>query len=243
MDTKIKEETEDTSLCFESSGEDLASLTLVEKYDRYLRSVKEDVESEDEDFLPDEYELREEYDRLRADTANYASSNKRLTTGLSRRYINTDPELSVVDDDTTEDSNDGEKDDAVCLNELLEVVDSVRRFGPDSNSIFCTQAELEQIRESYKNIIDFILKRSTNFSKTSRDSGEQQSDEEEEDRAGDQVRNNVFEPNNNEEKKLLGEKMEMVQQARDRFYEVEQVVREQLDQLELVERYKMESVG
>lgn len=244
METKIKEELNDQSLCFESSGDNLASLTLVEKYDRYCQSGNSEEVSDDEDFFPDEIELQEEYARLRTDTANHADPKRRLTTGLSRKNIITDPELSVVDDDTTDNeigkSYDG-KSDIVCLDELIQKLNSVRKCEPDGNSIFCTKTELEKIRENYQKIIDFILERTSRFEKTSseKDLTEQQSDEKKDETSN----NNTSELNNNEELKLLSQKMEQVRQARDRFYEVEQIVKEQLIQLEVVERYKLGSVG
>lgn len=210
METKIKDETKDQSLCFESSGEDVASLTLVEKYDRYCQSDNLDVDS-DEDFFPDELELQEEYARLRTDTANLTDPKRRLTTGLSRKKIISDPELST-DNEDVEQPHEG-KSNITCF-------DSVRKCGPEGNSIFCTQIELEEIKEFYRKIIDFI--KNTKFEK---DLTEQQSEEE------------------NKLSELLSEKMERVRQARDKFYEVEQIVKEQLIQLEVVERYKLGSVG
>lgn len=244
METKIKEELKDQSLSFESSGDNLASLTLLEKYDRYCRNDNLEEVSEDEDFFPDEIELQEEYARLRTDTANYADPKRRLTTGLSRRNVIADPELSVVDDDTTDNDNgdiyDG-KSDIVNLDEFIQELSSIRKCEPDGNSIFCTETELEKIRENYQKIIDFILDRISKFEKTSseKDLTEQQSDEKRDDTSN----NDTSEQNNSGELQLLSEKMEKVRQARDRFYEVEQVVKEQLIQLEVVERYKLGSLG
>lgn len=245
MEAQIKEETKETSLCFESSGDNLASLSLVERYDRFLQNDNNEADSDGE-FYPDDSVLREDFAQLRNDTANYSDQNRkntRLSTGLPCRYAN----LSVTDDDpTNEDSDDNskssiernEKSGLIGLSELIEQLELVRRCGEDGNSVFCNETELEAIQEKYGKILDFVYDKSSTFEKTSgsKDLTSQQDEEQD-----GELRNH--DEQREEDIEILAEKMEQVQRARDRFYEVEQQVREQIEQLELVERYKMESVG
>lgn len=243
METQIKEETKETSLCFESSGGDLASLSLVERYDRFLQNDHSEADS-DGDFFPDDTVLREDFAQLRNDTANYTTQqsrkNNRLSTGLPCKYAN----LSVTDDEPTNgDSDDNsrssvekdEKSGLIGLNLLIEQLEIVRQCGEDGNSVFCNEAELEAIQEKYGKILDFMYDKSSTFERTNG------SKDEEHDGHDGQIENHNHE--SEEDFRILADKMEQVKKARDRFYEVEQQVREQIEQLELVERYKMESVG
>lgn len=269
METQLKREVDEDSLCFETSGDHLASLSLLEKYDRFIQKEVPEVDS-DSDFFPDDTLLKEEYAQLRLETAKHVrtkSIGKRLSSGLPGRYRKSlDTNISVVDDDepsnlSIEHFNDREQLDhetSVCPSErlrlLIEDLDKVRRCEPDGNSIFCTKEEWETIQEKYTKILDFMFELSSCFEKTIGNKEEDEEEEHETDRdtAGDKVtckskpedqghtRNNV---EKDEELKLLAQKMESVQKTRDKFYEVEQQVKEQIEQLELVERYKMESVG
>jgi len=230
MEAQIKEEANEESLCFESPSETLAQLSLVEKYDQFLQTESSDVDS-DGDFFPDDTMLKKEYAQLRHDTANFARSsfgNNRLSTGLPGRHKILDVSLSMNDGE----NRNGTGDETLCagdsgsdrsgltgLNALIEKLSLVRKCKADGNSIFCTENELELIQERYGEILDYIQERSSSFEQPDQQDVPEQNSE------------------------LLAEKIESVRQARDRFYEVEQQVREQLDQLELVERYKMESVG
>lgn len=270
MEGQFKKETEDDSLCFETSGDELASLSLIEKYDRYLQRDTSEVDS-DTDFFPDDTILKEEYAQLRIETAKHArtkSINSCLSTGIPgkfRKSVNSN--ISVVDDDEpsnvsselTEDREQPNRDD-LCpierLNHLIEDLATIRKCEPDGNSIFCEKDEWHTIQVKYGAILDLFYDLSSCFESTTNSKSIE--DHQSRDRDGDDDNDEDVEvikkepdgfthPNNNEEKdedmKLLAKKMDSVQEARDKFYEVEQQVREQLDQLELVERYKMESVG
>lgn len=253
MEAQIKEEATESSLCFETSGENLASLTLVEKYDRYLQKDISDPDS-DGDFFPDDTVLKEEYAQLRSEADNYTHNkrNHRLSTGLPGKYRSSDANISVIDDDSRNGTADEASETSVIKNgrsgltglkELIEKLELVRKCDPENgNSIFCTESELEAIQERYGEILDFMHEMSNNFERTSssKDLSPQGSPS---DNDGGQQREEKETPEKSEHSRLLAEKLELVQQDRDRFYEVEQQVREQIEQLELVERYKMESVG
>lgn len=267
MEKQIKEEANETSLCFDTSRDNLASLTLLEKYDRFIQNYSSDADS-DGDLFPDDTMIREEYAQLRVDTAKHtttAAKNLRLSTEIPGRSRRSDSShLSVVDDDATNGTIQEsmaelgstkaveEQSGLISLNELIEKLELIRKCGEGGNSIFCTESELKAFQDSYGGILDFLREKSSTFERSnSKDSdNHQDEDNEDEDEEVDVQVARENETNNNnitlhidEDQKLLADKMELVQQARDKFYEVEQQVREQLEQLELVERYKMESVG
>lgn len=249
MEAQIKEEAKEASLCFETSSDNLASISLVEKYDRFIQNDNSELDS-DGDFFPDDAVLREEYAQLTSDTANYArAKNNRLSTGLPGKYTkSTDANCSTTEEtDNGTTSTTGEspesgdtrlkldKSGLETLNELIDKLNEVRKCDPDGNSIFCDEHELEAIQERYGAILDFIHDKTCTFEQTS---SPKDSDNEEQVDVGNANENQL-----SDSMKLLTEKMLAVQQARDNFYDVEQQVREQIEQLELVERYKMESVG
>lgn len=256
METQLREELKEDNLCFETSSDDLASLSFIEKYDRFLQQESPDVDSDADDFLPDDTMLRSEYAQLRSDTANYKKiTNHRLSTGLPSKYMNCldSTTVSVTDDDTPNGSVIDSKDDSTKQNEtalielgkLLQRLEEVRKCDPEEgNSIICTEEELHSIQERYAAILDFIynigqstFEKVNNFFK---DSDSQQLDE---DRSNEGNNGTATAPSQSEDLQMLAKKMESVANARDKFYEVEQQVREQIEQLELVERYKMESVS
>lgn len=275
-------------MCFETSSDDLASLSVIERYDRFLqRENADDVDDSDaDDFFPDDTMLRREYARLRSDTTlnnHRRITNNRLSGGLPAKYINNHDTsiVSVTDDDTLNGSIDvgggKEAGDApirpetalIELGKLLHKLEEVRKCGAEEgNSIFCTEEELHAIQERYAAILDFIYALRPTFEKANNckdsDSDEPQeleNDHEDEDDDGDDDDENDIrpndenngcttttvappqQPNQSQEMQLLERKMESVARARDRFFEIEQQVREQIEQLELVERYKMEIVS
>lgn len=242
MDAQIKEEAKEASLvCFDTSGDsttNLASLSLVEKYSRYIQNENSEMDS-DCDFFPDDTVLREEF-ALLTTSRGRQNRNHRLSTGLPGKYNSIEKKSS---EPTNDDDDEEEEDkpqptpttDLNCLNELIERLAEIRRCEPDGNSIFCTEQELESIQERYGAILDFLYEKSSTFE---RRSSSKDSENEEQVDVG-----NVAPEEQRENMKLLAERIVSVQQARDRFYEVEQQVREQIEQLELVERYKMESVS
>lgn len=212
MESQIKEEAKEASLCFESSGDNLASLSLIEKYDRFIQNENSEIDSDGE-FFPDDTVLREEYAQLTSEATNYPrGKNHRLSSGLPGKFRKPDS-----DDD------------------LIEKLAEVRKREPDGNSIFCTEEELNKIQERYGAILDQLYEKSSLFE---RKSSLKDSENDEQVDVG-----NATLQEQGEDMKRLAEKMVSVQQARDRFYEVERQVREQVEQLELVERYKMESLG
>lgn len=264
METQLKREVDEDNLCFETSGDHLASLSLIEKYDRFILKEVPEVDS-DSDFFPDDTILKEEYAQLRLETAKHVrtkSISKRLSSGLPGRYRRgLDTNISVDDDDepsnlSVEQLDDLDNGDSTCpsdrLRLLIEDLNSIRRCEPDGNSIFCSKLEWETIQEKYGKILDFMYEFSPNFEKNNGSKGEEDDCETDRETATNKV-TSKSDPNGNEhsrnnvetgeELELLTQKMESVQKARDKFYEVEQQVKEQIEQLELVERYKMESVG
>lgn len=263
MEAQIKEETKEASLCFETSGDNLASLSLIEKYDRFIQNETQDVDS-DGDFFPDDTLIREEYDQLTNDAANYKRvKNHRLSTGLPSKFRMLDPKSMsqpTTTATTTEHQDEQEqpgpgngtsiststeagfdiagqldKTRINNLNELIEKLAEVRHCEPDGNSIFCTESELESIQERYGLILDFLHDNAKLFDK--RTSSKDSENEEQVDV------DNSSSVGQSEDMRLLTEKILSVKQTKDKFYEIEQQVREQVEQLELVERYKMESVG
>jgi hypothetical protein len=224
MEAQIKEETKEESLvCLDTSGDtNLASLSLVEKYSRYVQNEDADIDS-DCDFFPDDTVLREQFAVLARDAHTFPQAKShRLSVGLTVKQR--DP----VDTD--------EKKPDSCLNELLKKLSEVRRCEPDGNSIFCNdEQELLDIQDRYGDILSYLQEKSSSFS---RKSSPKDSENDEQVDVG-----NAAPEEQRESMKLLAEKIVSVQQARDLFYELEQQVREQIEQLELVERYKMESVS
>lgn len=258
METQLKEELKEDSLCFETSSENLASLSVIEKYDRFLQKGSPDVDDSDaDDFFPDDTMLRREYAQLRSDTENYKKiTNHRLSAALPVKYLNNldSTTVSVTDDDTPngsleesgKEAGDSVKTETglIELGKLLQKLEEVRKCDhEEGNSIFCTAEELHAIQERYGEILDHIHNLTPFFEKAniSRDSDSQQLDGD----ASSEENNGTSDPSQSqsEGKQLLANKMESVAKARDRFFEVEQQVREQIEQLELVERYKMESVS
>lgn len=257
MEAQIKEEAKESSLCFETSGDNLANLSLVEKYDRFIQNENSEIYDSDGDFFPDDTILRKEYAQLTSGALGYPrAKNHRLSTGLPGRFRSLP--LSNCDSHQSKDRGNGtsnsSNDDSVmvkqehvackdeatnsglsCIKELIDKLAEVRRIEPDGNSIFCEENELEAIQERYGAILDFLHERSSTFERLS---SSKDSENEEQVDVG-----NAAPAEQRESMKLLAEKIVAVQQARDRFYEVEQLIKEQVEQLELVERYKMESVG
>lgn len=253
METQLKEEFEEDNLCFETSSDTLPSLSIIEKYDRFLQRENSDVDSDADDFFPDDTMLRREYAQLRKETGNYRRiTSHRLSTGLPAKYINNldSTTVSVTDDDTPNGSVDGSREAGdsaktgtglIELGRLLQKLEEVRKCDPEeADSFFCSESELHDIQERYAAILDFIYGLGPTFEKLSncKDSDSQHLDE-----GRSNGENNRTILSQSEDIQMLAKKMKSVANARDRFFEVEQQVREQLEQLEMVERCKMESVG
>lgn len=226
MEAQIKEEVKEQSLvCLDTSGDTpLTSQSLVDKYRNYIENENTDIDS-DCDFFPDDTVLREQFIDLAREAHNLPQNQSQ-----SRRWS---IDLAAKQRDSVE--TPVKKPDS-CLNELLERLAEVRRCEPDGNSIFCnSEQELLDIQERYGDILSFIEEKSSTFT---RKSNPKDSENEEQVDVG-----NAAPEDQRESMKLLAERIVSVQQARDLFYEVEQQVRELVEQLELVERYKMESVS
>lgn len=217
MDTIIKEEFKEVSLCVVDSDDenqdDLASSSIAEKYDRFLRDNHSDSES-DLDYFPDDDILKEEYAQLKSDSSfNLTQSNHleqqrpphRLSTGIpsNRKPLPNQP--------------------TVGIKELIDKLAAVRKCGPDGNSVFCTEDELTTIQGAYAEILDYLDSKTSDFKET-------------------EISESQPTAELSDERKVFLEKIEAVRKARDAFHEIEGQVREQIEQLELVERYKMESV-
>ena len=259
MEEKIREENRDTSLCFDSSGDDLANLSLLEKYDRFVQNSNLDINDSDGDFFPDDSILKKEYARLTSVASGHSySRNHRLSTCLPGKFkslpltnrssdctrdtgngtlrVDSDRRFSTSEHDATITEESTRPQPGSCLiRGLIDKLGEFRHTEPDGNSIFCEQDDLEAIQERYGAILDFIHEKSVTFEQRS---SSKDSENEEQVDVG-----NAAPVEQRESMRLLAEKIVSVQQARDKFYEVEQSVREQVEQLELVERYKMESVG
>lgn len=257
MEAQIKEEVKEASICCDVPADDLGSLSFVEKYSRYIQNENlSDIDS-DCDFFPDDAVLREEYAQLTRETATYQrAKHNRLSAGFPIKFRS----ISSANRTMPEESNDVGKNgattntthgddtitggdskmsarqkDVAYLNELIENLAEVRKTGPEGNSIFCTQEELEAIQERYGAILDFLQEKSTTFEL--RDSSKDSENEEQVDVG------HVTPEEQRESMRLLQEKIMSVQQARDRLNEIRNQVTEQIEQLEIFERTKMETVG
>lgn len=246
----------DRSLSVESGDETQPSPTFLKQYEEFLlRTALNDGEDSDSDCFPDETILREEYKQMKYDSSEKIRANKshNLTTSLPGRHnsfeINkpsdahngsiSEQESGTISE-TKEDRD--ERSGLNGLNRLIEKLETVRQCGENGNSIFCSQSELEAIQECYGQILDYMQERSSSFEKTNNSTTTPQETDEEEDVETCDSKNAMNnKQDQNEDMKLLEKKLESVQKTRDKFFEVEQHVQEQIEQLELVERYKMES--
>lgn len=253
MEAQIKEEAKDASLCFEAASQDgSASLSFVEQYGRYIRGNNSDIDS-DCDFLPDETVLRDEYVKLTNGNASFPRvKNHRLSSGLPGKYRSanqtnrtfSDETIDVVTnnnnnnaqvDETTEHKSDKRRRDSCRLDELIEKLNEVRRTGPEGNSIFCTEEELDAIQERYGAILDYLHEETAIFERTS---NSKDSENEEQVDVGQ-----VAPEDQRESMQLLQEKIQSIQQVRDRLNDLRNQVKDQIEQLEIFERTKMENVG
>lgn len=263
MGDSLEEQIKEANVSLDSGENCLASLTFIEKYEQYLQgSHFEDPDDSDSDYFPNDMTLREEYNQLKHDSSERIRANKtnRLSTGLPGKHNSFDANniLEAVGDqvktrkhdvqngsvesnefinieETKEDKD--ERSGLNGLNKLIEKLEKVRQCGPEGNSIFCTAEELEALQECYGEILDYIQEKSKSFEGSSNPTMTPQ----EPDQVDENDNGQTNKQEENEDRKLLSEKMESVQKARDRFYEVQHLVQEQIEQLELVERYKMES--
>lgn len=247
-------------MCFDTSAaEDLGSLSFVEKYCRYIQSDNiSDIDS-DCDFNLDDTILREEYAQLTSNAANHRRAKiNRLSTGLPGRFrtissanckkINDEETIDVENNGTsTMDNNEtlcgGDtgtaalKKDLEQYEELIKRLAEVRRTGPEGNSIFCTQEEHEAIQMRYAAILDFLQEKACNFDRKC-SSKDYDNDNDEQVDVGE-----ADTPKQREGMRLLQEKISSVKQARDQLNEVRNQMKEQIEQLEIFERTKMENVG
>lgn len=196
MDSRIKEEMP-RELSLESAGDNPASISLIEKYDLFVKgNLSDDSDEETEEF---------QRSRLKDQMKDYSNCAKTDDNDLFACFV---PKPSDIN-----------------IDEPIRQLESIRKTGEDGNSIFCTSLELDTIQERYGEILDYIADKTKLFSEVSSgiESGAV---------ATKQKDDNMPE--------TLIEKIKSVQQARDKLYDVESQVREQIEQLELVERYKME---
>ena len=257
MEAQIKEEVKEASICCDIPADDLGSLSFVEKYSRYIQNENlSDIDS-DCDFFPDDAVLREEYAQLTRETATYQrAKNNRLSSGLPIRFRSISSANRTMPEETIDVGNNGAttdsdhhddtvtgadneintpRKDVAYLNELIENLAEVRKTGAEGNSIFCTQEELDAIQERYGAILDFLQEKSTSFEP--KDSSKDSENEEQVDVG------HVTPEEQRESMRLLQEKIMSVEHARDRLNEIRNHVTEQIEQLEIFERTKMESVG
>lgn len=194
MDSRIKEETRELS--FESAGDTPASISLIEKYDLFLKdNLSEDSDEETEELIKNQMK-------------NYQTN-----------CAKTDNDLFVSCFIPKQQPN-------LDLDEPLRQLESIRKTGPEGNSIFCTQSEFETIAERYEDIISFITDKRKLFSEVN---------------SSDESNSGAVTTKQHDDMpETLIDKIKSVQQARDKLYDIENQVREQIEQLELVERYKME---
>lgn len=194
MDSRIKEEK--AELSFESAGDNPASISLIEKYDLFLKDdLSEDSDEDTEELI------------------------KNQMKNCQSKYATTDNDLFVPCFVPRQQPN-------LDLDEPLRQLEAVRKTGDDGNSIFCTQSEFEAIAERYEDIISFIADKRKLFSEVN---------------SSDESNSGAVTAKQNDDiPEALIDKIKSVQQARDKLYDIENQVREQIEQLELVERYKME---
>lgn len=204
MDTLIKEG--DSSL-IAVSGDKQPSDSILDKYENFIQG---DDSDDDEDYFADISNLRQEYDQIKQNSSTKTKS--RLSLGLPENKSN------LSSDDTT------------AIKRLIEQLDLHRKGGPDGNSIFCTEEELNAIQGCYGSILDLLQERSSTFEERANANVESPEDAENQ---------TPVEPPF--DMKSLTPHLEALQGVRDKFFLVEQQVRELIEQLELVERYKMES--
>lgn len=261
MEAQIKEEVKDASLCFDTSQDNSASLSFVEKYGRYIRADHSDIDS-DCDFLPDDTVLREEYHQLTSGNTSFPRiKNHRLSTGLPGKYRTarqtnrtySEESIDVVTSNHKNNNNNGTltmKGDEITINdpktsrtreecakidELIEKLAEVRRTGPDGNSIFCTEEELEAIQERYGAILDYIHEKTAIFERTNNSKDSENEEQLDVGQAAPREQRECMQ--------LLREKIQSVEQVRDNLNELRNQVKDQIEQLEIFERTKMENVG
>lgn len=210
METQIKEELDDVSIC--TSGE-LGNLTLIEKYDRFQMGHDPDSGGESDEDLFSNDTIREEYALMKRNTANYMRPSDHKSSNHQIRKHKADVE-SRNGNEKRESPTD-QNPDIINFDKSIEQLNNVKRCEP----ISCTEEELNKISDTYAQILRFIeMKANNSF----------------------EVEVEDIKINDSE---LLAEKIESLRLVRDEFYEIQQQVREYIEQLELVERYKMESVG
>lgn len=244
MEEQIKEEAKDASLCFETASQDgSASLSFVEQYARYLRGNSPESDS-DCDFLPDETMLRDEY--LQLTRGNTSFKNHHLSTGPPGKYRSahrtnrtlSEETIDVVANNNT--SNNGQVEgttgpqgDLKRYDELTKKLAEVRRTGPEGNSIFCKEEELDAIQERYGAILDFLKEKTKTFEKKS---NSKDSENEEQVDVGQ-----VAPRDQRESMRLVQEKSLSIQRLSDRLNELKNQVKEKIELLEIYERTKMEN--
>lgn len=270
MESHLRDGEANLTVCDEDvSCDDVLSESLLGKYISYIKKSGSDAELDSEDeYLPNDDCLREKYAQVRSNESNTSASistsgsrqSKRLSTGIPAKYKT----IEVINDEDSQNStlqaNDVNERGKAALERLyglIEKLKTVRRCGLDGNSIFCTQSELDAIQEGYGKILDLVHESTSMFetrscclsrelnetnrqSKDDRKSGGDMPRDNQEDQSSD---NHLNVKPVDKGKDTLAEKITSVKVARDKFYEVEQQVKDYLEQLELVERYKMESVG
>lgn len=258
MDSLIKEDGDKADLCVVDGDVGKPSLSIVEKYDRFVQGDDSDEEEEDGDFLPINI-MREAYKQIKHKSAEKSKSGRsRLSLGLPSRLRTQDANLSLppaisdgIKNGTTESPSPAilgqdtkeckeEKSGVKTLNKLIEQLNIKRTCGPEGNSIFCSEEELRDIQDSYGKILDLLESKSATFEKNN--NTDVNSPQESDHNMTYHETQLTLPSELTFDKKLLDAHLESTQRARDRFFLVEQQVRELVEQLELVERYKMESL-
>lgn len=257
MDSLIKEG-DKANLSVVSGDVGQPSLSIVEKYDRFLQGDDDDDQDSDNDFLPVNI-MREAYNQMKQKSAEKSKTTSgRLSLGLPSRLRTQDLNKSLppaigagLKNGTSEPASPSrlgyeskevkdERSGVKTLKKLIEKLNVQRDCGPNGNSIFCTEEELKDIQEYYGQILDLLEERSDTFEgKTIVNVNSPQDSEHNMTCHGT---HSSLPTDTTFDKKLLASHLESTQKARDKFYIVEQQVRELVEQLELVERYKMESL-
>lgn len=225
MDNQIKELDQDPSICFETSGDDLGSLTLIERYNKYLQ--QEEDEDDDDDSEGDYDEMKSFLNNLLNDLKDISqidNNHRRISMNIDlakNNYVNVD------DNDSSSPTSTSSKSFNIDIETIEKLIESLnlakKNFENTVTNETCEEAHVKDISEKYGDILDYIYNKTVS-SLERLDSLKELDDD-------------------CEDFQILAEKIDSVHKARDKYVEVEQEVREQVEQLELVERYKMESVG
>lgn len=207
MEQEIKNKTDQHDLLIAPSADGQASSTLINKYEHFIRNDLNIDNDSDNEFMPDECMLKDDFAKLRKSLTSNESS--RQLTNLLNKNRN---ETYFVDESPVQQQGIDR------LNELIEKLSQIRKCGPNGNSIFCNADDHKNIERQYGELLDFVYETCTKL-------------------------NQPKPPPTCIETEALDAKIASVEETRNKLSSVMNQVNELLEQLELVERYKMESVS